>query len=161
MNIDNSEFEIVELDIEESDRFEEDDVNYLRKEDEIIQALYVCSSKSFIKCIPVKDEIQLNEELKNDELVTSVNGETQFNCKRHPKRKAGFICVNKCCDYTLYCMSCRMKHNKECSRDLMYLNIDDISKKDYVDQIFNVKEFNYDDQIEKVQELIKKKKKNG
>ena len=122
--IDSSEFQIIELEIEETERFEEENVNYLRQEDETIQSLHVCSSKSFTNCIPSKSEEELNNELSSEDLFSIQNNNIKFKCKIHPERNAAFICVNNSCPLTFYCLSCRNEHNKTCNRKLMAMNID-------------------------------------
>ena len=154
IKIDDDKFELIETEKDEDDRFEEDHVKFLREEDEIIQALQVCSSKSFLNFIPEKDSSQLMNELNKEGIMKTLNGKAVFYCKRHPEKKANFICVNKCCEYTLYCMSCRKNHAKECNRKEMFMNINQIEKKDFMDEYFDVHEFKYDEKINKVKEFV-------
>lgn len=154
VNVDEDVFEVVIAEKEEDDRFEEEQVEFLREEDEIIQALHVCGSKNFSDFIPKKSESQLISELNVEGLMQIQNENVKFFCKNHLNKKANFICVNKSCEYTLYCMSCRKQHDKCCNRKFMSLNVNQIRNQDFVDEYFDVADFGFNEQIDRVKELV-------
>ena len=158
LRLDDTEFEVILTEQNEDERFEESHISYLREEDENIQALQVCSSKCFRNFVPCKNETERVNEFEGIELMKMVNDKPEFYCKTHPEKKANFICLNKSCDYIFFCMMCRKKHERTCSRKLMVMNIEQIKNKDFINDYFDESEVDFDESIKKVQNKIKKKR---
>jgi hypothetical protein len=153
IKIDDDDFEVINSELEENDKIVEDNVEYLQEEDEIIQALNICMIKSVGKLIPKKDSSEMVDQL-GENLMKKNGDKAKFVCSKHPEKNANFICVNKSCEYILYCMSCRKQHSKECTRKEMYLNVKDIEDKNFVDQYFDSSDFGYNEKIESVKKMI-------
>jgi hypothetical protein len=149
-----NEFEVIYSEQNESERFEESHLPFLRKEDEKIQTLQVYLSRNFKNFIPCKSSAEMTS-IFDDENMMKINGDKiQFYCQKHPKKKAGFLCLNKSCDHVMYCMSCRKDHDQNCNRRQMVMNIKDIEDKDFANDYFDIEDYNYEEQTSKVKELV-------
>ena len=146
--------ELFKVEIDEGNRFEEEHVKFLHEEDEIINALNICFHKSFNNSLPAKSSFQLMNELNEADLMKSKGNSVSFHCKKHNSRTAKHICVNKSCEFTLYCMDCYSTHQKKCDRNLMPLHIGDTLNIDLLDEYFNVSDFDFDAKVRKVREWI-------
>lgn len=154
IKIDDEQFELLWSEMDEEDRFEDDQIKLLVQEDEIIQALHLCFSKSFLDCLPQKSQNQLINELSQEGLMQTEENKVAFFCKKHKGTKAVDICLNKSCKYTLFCMKCRKSHGKKCDRKEMDLNIDQIQNKDFMNGYFDVSRINYEEIVEKVRGFL-------
>merc|ERR1712137_390527 len=88
IKIDEDKFEVILAEIEEDDRIDDDQVKFLQEEDEIIQALHVCSSKSFMDFIPTKTKNQLMDELSEEGLIKIDDDKIKFFCKKTQNQKS-------------------------------------------------------------------------
>lgn len=158
LHLPENDFEVIYAEQDESERFEESHIQFLRKEDEKIQSLQVYLSQNFKNFIPCKSQ-QERTSIFDDENMMKKNGDKiQFYCQKHPGKRAGFLCLNKSCDFVMYCMSCRREHNEECNRKLMYMNIRDIEAKDFANDYFDTGEYDFDEQVKKVKDLVQKQR---
>ena len=113
---------------------------------------------SFIKCMPKPDLNKIEQDFQS--LQESLkHSDPKMFCKVHPTKYISFVCVNKTCPFTFFCQRCSKDHNKKCSKTNMFLNPDVIIKRENLDQIFDTKSFNYEDEINKVRKLVEETKK--
>ena len=159
LRFDENEFEVIYTEQKEEDRFEESHLPYLRKEDNEIGTLQMYLSHNIRNFIPRKDKQECTSIFSNSNLMKTVKDKPTFVCLKHLEKKANQICLNKSCEHVIFCMKCRGDHEANCSRKTMSMTINDCQQLDFVNDYFDVDEYDFDEKIENVKELVEEKRK--
>jgi len=153
LNIDQDGLEEIKGALDEDEKIEEENVPYLHNEDVATQGLNICMSKLIQNAIPKKTESEIIDKLGNN-LMKEDGDDVKFVCQNHNNANAYSLCVNKSCDYVFYCRGCKKSHQKKCNRTEMDLHLADLSNENFIDEGFDLSEFNHDENIDKIKDMI-------
>lgn len=144
-------FEFLTSQIYQPEQIKDEEFDLIREEDELIEALQLNLRKAFENLIP--------KQGKKEWMNNAESSEKMFKCKKHPNRSCTYVCVNSSCPYGFFCQSCSKAHQKECNRNIMYMNSDQIINREFVHEYFDPSSFDYEQQIRAVRELVDEKRK--